>query len=43
MRFHQGQFQFDRFSSTGYSFPVNVNLNLLLSKALLLGSAAVGF
>jgi hypothetical protein len=37
------EFQFDRFRSSGYYLAVNLNLNLLLSKALLLGGAAVGF
>jgi hypothetical protein len=37
------QFQFDHFPSNGYSLAVNFNLNLLLSKALLLSGAAVGF
>jgi hypothetical protein len=37
------QFQFDHFRFAGYCLPVNYNLNLLLSKALLLSGAAVGF
>jgi len=37
------QFQFDHFRITGYCLPVNYNLDLLLSKALLLSGAAVGF
>jgi hypothetical protein len=39
--FGRRQFQFDHFPSTGYCFPVN--FILLLSKALLLSGAAVGF
>jgi hypothetical protein len=38
-----GQFQFDHLPNTGYCLAVNFNLNLLLSKALLLSGAAVGF
>jgi hypothetical protein len=37
------EIQFDDFGFTGYCLPVNCNLNLLLSKALLLSGAAVGF
>jgi len=37
------EFQFDQFRSSGYYLHVNCNLNLLLSKALLLSGAAVGF
>jgi hypothetical protein len=37
------EFQFDQLSITGYRLPVNFKLNLLLSKALLLSGAAVGF
>jgi hypothetical protein len=37
------EIQFDQFRSNGYCHPVNSNLNLLLSKALLLSGAAVGF
>jgi azurin len=35
------QFQFDHLRLSGYCLPVNINL--LLSKALLLSGAAVGF
>jgi hypothetical protein len=37
------EIRFDHFRSTGYCLRVNYNLNLLLSKALLLSGAAVGF
>jgi hypothetical protein len=38
-----GEIQFDRFPCPSYGSAVNRNLNLLLSKALLLSGAAVGF
>jgi hypothetical protein len=38
-----GKNRFDRATTTDYSAAVNVNLDLLLSKALLLSGAAVGF
>jgi hypothetical protein len=37
------EIQFDHFGSSGYYHRVNYNLDLLLSKALLLSGAAVGF
>jgi hypothetical protein len=37
------QERFDEARVGGYSLPVNLNLNLLLSSALLLCGAAVGF
>jgi hypothetical protein len=41
--FGRRQFRFDHFRSSSYFLPVSFNLNLLLSKALLLSGAAVGF